>query len=236
MGNEGTTLKRFVTLDECGLLSKANKELIKFIYGNKIVMVNEFISMMDDSSFSSHIPHTDTLIEARGLADLLKLRYYDEPLMVDSYLSSLIVDASYFIYEEEHKMLSVKDSKGKNVNVYTAITRLGFNDKERQIILDRSYSAIEGRLFIDLLLEVYYELIAKEKHTDFENVFINKLTLIINYYKKKNNVEDVSSVDYLINSKIQKLSSLMVQRDNIDRKIDALKQSILELKSNGRCK
>ena len=236
MGNEGATLKRFVTLDECGLLSKANKELIEFIYGNKIVMVDEFISMMDASSFSSNIHHTATLIEARGLADLLKLKYHGESLMVDSYLSSLIVDASYFIYGEEHKLLSVKDSRGKNVNIYTAITRLGFNDKERQIILDRSYNDIAGRLFTELLLEVYYELVAKEKHTEFETVFINKLTIIINYYKQKNNVEDVSDVDYLINSKMRRLSLLMAQRDDIDRKIDALKQSILELKSSGRSK
>ena len=234
MGIFNSSSRIVVTLDDSGLLSKVNKELLQFIYRNKIIMVSEFIDMMDSCSFNSNIPHADTLLEARGLADLLKLKYDDEPLLVDSYLSSLITEGSYFIHEEEHKMLSVKDSRNKNINIYTAITRLGFNDKERQVILDRKYSLLEGRMLIDVLLDVYYELFSKDEPLSFEVVFINKLTLIINYYKKKYGLEDVSNVDYLIKAKLKELGSLMDRRNQIDNRIEALRQSILELQTTSK--
>lgn len=230
MSDKGSNL-RFVPLDDSDLLSKANLELIDFIYRNKVIMVHEFIFMMDNNSFNS-IPNIDTLNEARGLADLLKWRYENVPLVVDSYLDSIIVDYTYEIYGDQHTFLSVKDSNGKSVNIYSAITRLGFNDKERQIILNRKYSFFEGRLFIDVLSDVCCEVSSKGELSDFEMIFINKLKLIIDYYKKKNDFTDDFDNEDLIQIKLKELGSLMLRRNQLDDQIDVLKKSIIQLQTN----
>ena len=40
-----------LTLEETGLLSSKNSELIEFIYANKIIKVSDFLECMDNKSY-----------------------------------------------------------------------------------------------------------------------------------------------------------------------------------------
>lgn len=222
-----------ISLLDSGLLSKNNKDLLDFISDNKSNTVSEFIDMMDNNTFTK-VNYTDVLIEARGLADLLKLKYLYESLIIDVYLASPIKEVTYEIYGDYHTLLSLYISSDEKVNIYSAITRLGFNDKERLIILGRDSEELKDRMFFDVLYDVYNEVLSKNSVKEDDMVFINKLSLIIEYYKKEHKLDDSIRTKELIEKKMTRLSDLLERREKIEQEIISLRNSINQLETSYR--
>ena len=66
---------RTITIEETGLLAHSSTELIYFLNVNDIKLVSTFLECVDNNSFKTST-YSDTMLEVRGLADLLKQKYF----------------------------------------------------------------------------------------------------------------------------------------------------------------
>ena len=212
-----------------GLISKSNEDLLEFLSVNEVNTIGEFLDMIDTNTFKK-ITYNDILLEAIGLADLIKLKYFNIPLEVTSYLHSIVSESTFNIYGEDFIFLAVTGLNGKKVNIYSALTRLGFNDKERQLILDYK---LEGNLLLDIFEGILNEIVVDE---NIDNVLRSKLELIVGFYKKRVSNQDV--IGNIIASKLNQLASLLDTKGEIEQKIEELcdEISILDNGTKGKNK
>ena len=83
-----------IYLVDSGLLFSDSTLMVKFLSDNKIAKVGNFLKVMDDESFML-IPSKETLNQARGLADLVRFKYFNISLLMKTYLDSLIVKHNF---------------------------------------------------------------------------------------------------------------------------------------------
>lgn len=172
-----------LTVEKTGLLSNASVELRNFIIFNRLEKVKDFIEGVDNRTYTSYL-HNYILTEARGLSDLLKQKYFNVSLVADIYLDRNIKQYRFNMEISPILMYGVLESNGEKKSIYQVITRLGFNNKERDIILEPG-KEIEDMLVIDLLHETHDKLV--EDSSEFAKVLREKILLILKYYlvKKK---------------------------------------------------
>lgn len=188
-------------LEDTGLFSDASIELRNFIIFNKLKYVKDFIEKVDNNTYTS-TTYYDVLLEARGLSDLLKLKYFNTPLVTDIYLDEKI---KYMEFDNQRLASSICTygiilPNHEKKTIYHIITRLGFNDKERQKILDASHD-IEGMKLIDLLYEAHDRIIGEQ--TKISEVLCNKIMIILKYYlltrRNKNGSKFLEQLEITIN-------------------------------------
>lgn len=170
-----------LTIEKTGLLSNSSTELIEFIIFNKIDIVSDFIAIVDSDEYAScRYPYV--LSEARGLSDLLKYKYFNDSLVVDVYLESVIKEYRFNEERSPILMFGIQLPNREKKNIYHVINRLGFNDRERDVILDTNKD-VDGMMVIDLLHDAHDRLANDD--SDLAKVLKEKLLLILKYYLYK---------------------------------------------------
>lgn len=218
-----------ISLKSTGLLSSSSDTLIEFIDINKMWSVGTFLELMDNNLFE-HSTYRDTMIEARGLADLLKYKYFDTLLVSDDFLTNPIENIVFQIPAGEYEMYGITDIRKKKTTIYTVLSRLGFSDKERDLILSNYSNMMYGRKLIDIFQEIYDNLYGKDKLTEIEEVFFNKILIYISYYehKQKNEFHEKKIMEQMC-TLLNELGDLYDTRDKLDKKINDLENSVFEL-------
>ena len=173
-----------ITLEDSGLLSSTSVELREFIKKNKLEKIKDFLKFMDKDKFDKDI-YYDVLLEARGLADLLKYKYLNIDFITDVYFDKTIqymkfkkIATSFSTYGINIGNERVKELK----DIYSVISRLGFNEKERDFILDVPIDYLDGVKVIDLLNNAYNRLLVKTKTNKEDIILSSKIYTILGYY------------------------------------------------------
>lgn len=211
-----------IPLDETGFLSDGSVELLDFLDNNDIDTVGELIKIVRDKSYK--VPtYRDVMAEIYGLIDMISCKYLDMPLVSSIYLEVPIRYSSYEILGEKHVILSVRtdnDKKHRKVgtNIYTVINRLGFNDKERTILLDKRENFLFDKTLIEIFTEEYNKIKEKETLTSDEMVLVNKLLFYINYCENRKKTDGALDIDYET-SLIGDYAKLVSIRDGLDDSI-----------------
>lgn len=166
-----------ITLEESGMFSKSSLELRKILFALRIVTVADFLRLIDNGEFKQY-KFKDTLMEALGLASLLKQEYFDIPIDNNINFASQI---KYMFFDEVSVWLyGIKTNDHKQINIYSLITLLGFNAEERDKILDVEERFLEDRLLIDLLYNTYVRLMKYGEVDDA--VLMKKISVILKHY------------------------------------------------------
>lgn len=216
-----------ILLKDTGLLSKSSVELREFLRNNNIIFVQDLIDCIDNESYKK-ATYYDTMAEIRGLVDLLKYKYLRVDFCTDMYLLQTI----HHIYFDDEILGSpvwlygVKFLNGKKKNIYSLINRLGFNDKERSIILDVDEESLDGLLVIDLLHRTYDRVFCKENKTSDEIVLCNKLLIILNEYVINNSKDRESNFMKEVEEATMKLQDLLAQRNALELQIKKLQKQL----------
>ena len=201
-------------IENTGLLSSASKDLNTFIIFNELSKVQDFIEKVDNNSYTS-TTYYDVLLEARGLSDLLKQKYFDIPFLTDIYLFEKI---KYMEFEDERLassicMYGIILPNHEKKNIYSIITRLGFNDTEREKILNTS-SDIEGMKIIDLLYEAHDRII--QEQTEISEVLCNKIMIILKYYLSKRRNKNGSEFLEQIEKAIDEFNDVLARKHRLE--------------------
>lgn len=216
-----------LTIEETGLLSRSSKELIRFLDANNIKLVSTFLKCVDDNSFKTST-YSDTMLEVRGLADLLRHKYFDIEFNTDIYFDKPIQYMEFTNLPSPISMFGVRFDRNHKMNIYSLISRLGFNDKERTMMLDTvNVESIEGKPLIDLLYVAYDEIFHKEEKTENDQVFCNKLLIILTYYlsKSRKGFED-NEFMAAVYAGIEQLNDLLTQKYALEKKIREVSRNI----------
>ena len=217
-----------LTLEETDLLSLKNSELIEFIYNNEITNVSDFLECMDNKSYQIST-YRDVLLEAFGLANLLKYKYFKIPLVNDLYLSKKIekmkfkkIATGFETYAINLSNNRINDPK----SIYTVLTEMGFNAWERDIILDISSNEIDGMLLVDLLNNTYSRVIVNNmKDKDYE-VLMNKILMFLEHYLTISKSDIESNFMNSLYEAIDYLNELLVQKYRLERQIEEVQNKL----------
>ena len=223
-----------VSLKETNFLSESSNELIEFIMENQMFEVGKFLEIMDNNSFVKK-PYMDVLNEARGLADILRNYYFNVPITSDIYLLDNVSRTSFDLPIGNVEMLGIKRSLKKKINIYSVITRLGFNNKELNMIISKYGHKLEDNnlfnIFNEIIADDYYK---KDDISDFDKVFYNKVNYYVNYVNLKVNNAVRERIQERIDELLENLEFLLDKRSNIEKQIEDVKKLIEELQEGKR--
>ena len=211
-----------ISLEQTGLISNKSDGIRKFIQDNGIKTVTDFLSVYD-MDMGDSIPYSDERLEIKGLADLLRYKYFNVSPIFDVYLEKPIRVAIYNIYGEKHRLLGVEGFDSGKSNIYSVLMRLGFNGLERDLILDRDIDSLCSMFIGEVLYNVYMELSNKEVMTDFDVVLCNKILIVLSCYRR---VVSESRVSHRYQVRCEMLLGELGRLIGIDNK--------LSLKGNGK--
>lgn len=226
-----------ISLKTTGLLSNYSDGLMQFLYHNEIKTVGKFLELVD-SNYYEPSKYMDVMLEVNGLADLLKYKYFNVPISTDIYLKNPITYSVFNIYESDFTMLGIMGTNNKKINIYSVITRLGFNDKERTIILDREQDYLVGKNLIQILLDVYNDIKNGAGFNIDNQVFYNKILLYITYFNEmEKRVKEEQGEKTLvtreeqvyINTLLEELEKLRTTRDELNSAINTIEDILREL-------
>ena len=218
---------RTITIEETGLLAHSSTELIYFLNVNDIKLVSTFLECVDNNSFKTST-YSDTMLEVRGLADLLKQKYFDLGFNMDIYFDKPIQYIEFTELPTPISLYGVRFDRNHKMNIYSLISRLGFNDKERTMMLDTvSVESIEGQPLIDLLYAAYDEVFRKEQKSYDDQAFCNKLLIILTYYlsKSKKGFDDNEFMKAVYDGMAQ-INDLLAQKYALEKKIREISRTI----------
>lgn len=217
-----------LTLEETNLLSLKNSELIEFIYNNEITKVSEFLKCMDNKSYQIST-YNDVLLEANGLVNLIKYKYFKLPLVNDIYLGKKIEKMKFKKNATgfESYAINLSDNRiNKPKSIYTVLTELGFNSWEREIILDITMNELDGMLLVDLLNNTYSRVIINNKIDRDYEVLCNKILLILEYYLTISKSDIESNFMKSLYDAIDYLNDLLAQKYRLERQINDVQNKI----------
>lgn len=170
------------SLEDASLLSDTSIELRNIIAINGIKNIKSFLEYFDKPN-NLGISKLEILIEVRGLVDLIKYQCFNTPLLMEPYLNQPIQYMQFKIYGSPIWMYGIKSDKLVDMNIHTILKRLGFNDEERNLILNMDEKYLDGLRLIDLLNDAYNRV---KYNPDKYKCIRNKLLLIMNYYLMSN--------------------------------------------------
>lgn len=221
-------------LRDTGLLSDTSTELIEFLSVNEISTVAKFLECIDNDLFR-YTTYSDTMNEARGLADILKNKYFDIPLISDIYLDNDIELISFKLPGGNYEMFGIKSKIKEKTTIYTAINRLGFNDKERWRIISEYGERFSGNRLIDIFKDILNEEYFKRENISIEDkVFFNKVLYIVSYWNNRNNQIIRLGLMNEIEKMLEELRILLEKKDLLDKQIYELNSHIEEVRNNVR--
>lgn len=177
-------------VEKTELLSVTSIELKEFILSNGLSSVSTFLEYIDNNSFANST-YYDVLLEAKGLADLIKLKYFNIPLEMGTYLDKTI---KYIEFDEK--------------NIHSLIHRLGFSNKERNIIFNVSVST-DNMLLIDLLYDTYKRIL--NDRNEINVILCNKIILILNYYLKTKTQDNKSNFIVEFNKELEVFGDILAK-------------------------
>lgn len=167
------------TLEESGIFSNASIEVREIIFALRITKIADFLKLIDENAFVGY-KYKETLMEAQGLARLLKQEYFNIPIDENINFATPI---KYMFFEPVSVWLyGVKTNDHKQINIYSLITSLGFNADERSKILNVEESSLEDTFLIDLLYNAYVKIIKYGDNSKNEQILTKKLLIILKYY------------------------------------------------------
>ena len=223
-----------ISLKSTGYLSDSSVELIKFLEDNNLYTVSSFLECMDENSFKVGT-YSDTMNEARGLAEIFKNKYFNVPIIADMYLEGKISEMVFDLPSGDFVALGIRGitMKKSKTTIYTAINRLGFNDKERSKILSSYSNELVGKNLID----IFQAMIDNEYNNclainEEDRVFYNKMLFYLNYVKNKINYILRAELYARIDELVKELGSLLIQNGELDKQIEIImgKKNELSLK------
>ena len=209
-----------LTLEETDLLSLKNLELIEFIRENKIIKVSEFLKCLDNKSYSVST-YYDFLLELYGLANLLKYKYFNIPIVTGIYLDKTINKMNFQNYMINLSSNNINEQK----SIHTILTELGFNSWERDIILDISSNDIDGIKVVDLLNNAYNRIIINNKDKDYV-VLSNKILLILGYYLTVSKSDVESNFMSSLYDAIDYLNDLLAEKYRLERQLREIQNNL----------
>lgn len=215
-----------LSLRETNFLSSASIELIKFLSDNEISTVFEFLYCIDNNSFRVST-HNDTMNEARGLAEILKYKCFNLPMSSSIYLERPILKLTFNLPFGDFTTLGIKCAIKGKTTIYTAINRLGFNDKERNKILSLPEDELLGRTLIDIFQDIVDDKFYKSLTlSEDDKVFYNKVSFYVKYYKEK--IEHIIKTELQgeLNNLMKELGILLSKKNELDMQIEMLSKNI----------
>ena len=199
-----------ISLLRSGVISDSSIELKEFLAANNIVSVGMFLRKIDESFFST-APYKSTLMEARGIADILKNKYFNVMMISDVLLDKPIIDIDFELPVGTITMPGIRRGVGKVMDIYNAITRLGFNDKERSMILSWN----DGKVYDMCLIDIFDGICSNSQLFLGDDAFSNKILYYVSYYKRKNNLSSISEMHQ--NEFVGMLSDLSDMESRMDK-------------------
>lgn len=203
-----------ILLCETELLSNISSELKTYLAINSIKTIGELLTFADNPVGYSKLIHYDVLLELSGFVDLIKQKYFNVPLRTDVYLNKPIKYLSFDVWSSSFHSYGVNGGNGNKRDIYTLISRLGFNSEERKKILLVTEEYLDGRLLIDLLSDAYDRIIKNAKVNKNDQILCNKLLVIMGHYLITHQYNDGS--DFMKNAyqSIIEFGDLLIKKND----------------------
>ena len=200
-----------ITLEDSEMFSSLSIEVRKVLENLEISKVGEFLELIDNNQFKGY-RFEETLMEARGLATLLKYKYLNISI---EYEISFFTPIKYMYFEPVSVWLyGIKKKDNSKINLYSLITYLGFNANEREKILDVDEDSLDDTLLIDLLYNAYVRLTKNMLVEEMDKVLVNKLLCIIKYYLVHYKDDTVSNFMKEFYIGIEEFNDLLIMKNN----------------------
>lgn len=209
-----------IKLVNCGLINcKMYDSVYKYCINNKLKNLGDFINFYETNKNEMDRRYNFNYFD--GIIDLIKLLYFDEPL-----LNNHIFMKKFEIKKYDKPFSHYVGIKGEKYN--KSLRRLGFSNEEVKIILNYVFKSGKGISVMSALKLCLNGRLKIEQKDKEDIIFLNKLNLL-NDYINKNLTKINESKDYkldLLESKLKYLKSLYEEKEKIEKNINVVSNDI----------
>lgn len=231
-----SSLENF-TLWHTGVVA-INDNLIDYLLDNGIDSVASFLECVDNNSLFvdknvlEKTSDNQMMNQIRGLADILKNKYFGIPMTIDMYLENPVHNITFKLLDRNYQTLGIRGNYKEKTTIYAALSRLGFNSEEIDKIMSKYGNKIYGRNLVDIFHDILVDMYSERKNVSEEDrVFFNKILYLVSYCRsKKNRTNELGTMNE-IEILLKELGELLARKDNLDKYIEEVRGNI-QLKKN----